>query len=136
MDLPLDTLDWPEIVEEAEEELYVADLGCGEADYHSTLKNAVSSLAGEHGYQGDIRIFGIEADFEKVEVARKENHGEEFRYINEKLEQGKSYTNLDGNFDIVISQHLMCETDNPVEVQQEADKLGKNTNYNQVHTKC
>jgi len=136
MDIPLDSLDWPEILDEAEEELYVADLGCGTADYHSTLETAISSLASQHGYEGNITIFGIEADSEKAETARENNPEEQFQYINKKLETGESYTEIDGEFDAVISQHLMCETGNPVEVNSEAERLGKTTGYNQIHTTC
>jgi len=136
MDIPLDTLDWPDILEEAEDELYIADLGCGTADYHPTLEGAVSNLASKHGYEGDITIFGIEADPEKVKIARENNTEDQFRYINKKLETGESYTEIDGEVDAVISQHLMCETDNPSEVNSEAERLGKNTGYNQIHTTC
>lgn len=136
MNIPLDSLDWPEIIEDADDELYVADLGCGTADYHPTLETAVSTLASQYGYEGDIMIFGIEADPEKVELARENNPGEQFQYINKKLEPGESYTTIDGEFDAVISQHLMCETDNPVEVNNEAERLGKKTCYNQIHTTC
>lgn len=136
MDIPLDSLDWADIVEEVDDELYIADLGCGEADYHSTLEVAISTLTGQHGYKGNITIFGIEANSEKVEVARQNNPEENFQYINKKLETGESYTEIDGDFDAVISQHLMCETENPSEVNSEADRLGKKTGYNQIHTTC
>ncbi len=136
MNIPLDTLDWTEIIEEVEEELYIADLGCGTADYHSTLHTAASNLASQHGYDGDITIFGIEADSQKVEIAKENNPEEQFQYVNKKLESRGSYTEIDGEFDAVISQHLMCETDNPTEVNREAERLGKDTGYNQVHTTC
>lgn len=136
MNIPLDSLDWEDIVENAEEELYVADLGCGTADYHPILEDAVTSITSQHGYEGSVKIFGIETDETKLEIARNQNTGENFQYINKKLEQGQSYTDIDGEFDVVLSQHLMCEADNPAEVNTEAERLGKDTGYNQIHTTC
>jgi SAM-dependent methyltransferase len=136
MDLPLDTLDWDEIVDNAGDDLLVADLGCGEAEYHDTLMGAVSTLASSHGYDGGVEIYGVDEDGESLEAARENNPGDNFQYFEARIEDGGSYTPVDGEFDIVVSQHLKCEADNAAEISREVERLSKDSGYNEVHTTC
>lgn len=135
MDLPLNNLDFEDIVKEAEKELEIADLGCGEAEYHSQLYDVLENKLAEAGHEGSIKLYGIDTDEEKLVEARDNNPQPEFQYLNENLEDSGNYSLED--FDIVVSKHLFCETDKTQEVYNEADRLAKDIDgKNQVHSRC
>lgn len=135
MDLPLNNLDFEEIAEQADEDIEIADLGCGNANYHNQLYTILERKLEGVGYDGAITLYGLESSKEKIEEARTNNPDPEFQYINETLEAEKEYS-LE-KFDIVVSNHLLCETDNTQEVYDEAESLKTEIDgTNQVHSKC
>lgn len=108
LDLEAYTEDIQEIYEQKDsDEFYVLDMGCGEAHYHDTVENFLKNMLEE----AEVKVVGVDKNYQKLLESDTEIVYSDFL---EEYESGSGIKGLpfqEDSFDMIISNHLMCQID-------------------------